>query len=62
MKPIIFIGENSLYFFPLTTYIPVRIVSLLELNGVTVDRAGKLLSKLMGFVCTTVIVKIKNSM
>ena len=61
MKPIIFIGENSLYFFPLTTYIPVRIVSLLELNGVTVNGIGKLLSKLIGFACTTAIVKIKNS-
>ena len=61
VKPIIFVGENSLYFFPLTTYIPVRIVSLLELNGVIVNGVGKLLSKLIGFVCTAVIVKIKNS-
>ena len=61
MKPVIFIGENSLYFFSLTTYIPVRIVSLLELSGVTVNGIGKLLSKLIGFACTTAIVKIKNS-
>lgn len=60
MKPIMFVGENSLYFFPLTTYIPVRIVSLLELNGIAINGIGKLLSKVIGFVGTAMIVKLKQ--
>lgn len=60
MKPIIFIGENSLYFFPLTTYIPVKIVSLLELNGIVINGIGKILSKFIGFAGTAMIVKLKQ--
>lgn len=60
MKPIIFIGENSLYFFPLTTYIPVRIVSLLELNGIIINGIGKILSKFIGFAGTAMIVQLKQ--
>lgn len=46
-----YIGSNSLFFFPLMTYVPVRIVSCAE-KWIIVTSWMKLLSKVIGFIVT----------
>lgn len=52
-----YIGKNSLYFFPLTAYIPVRIVDLLSYYF-NVNFIMKIISKIIGFVATYFIVEL----
>lgn len=52
-----YIGKHSLYFFVLTAYIPVRMMQILE--GTELDNPFiKILSKILGFVLTFVIVEL----
>lgn len=57
VKCLKYIGKNSLYFFVLTAYIPVRMMQLLE--GSELDNIFmKILSKLLGFALTYVVVEV----
>lgn len=54
-----YIGKNSLYFFPLTAYIPIRIVDLLS-HYFNVNFTMKIISKIIGFIVTYFIVELLN--
>lgn len=57
VKCLKYIGKNSLYFFVLTAYIPVRMMQLLE--GSELDNLlVKIISKILGFVLTYVVVEV----
>ena len=57
VKCLKYIGKNSLYFFVLAAYIPVRMMQLLE--GSELDNIFmKILSKLLGFALTYVVVEV----
>lgn len=61
-KPLNYIGRNSLYFFPLTYYIPFSVVDGLHINGnhSTSALIIKLGMVFVGFTVTVVVVTVKN--
>lgn len=59
MKPINYMGHNSLYFFPLLAYIPVRLVDIMD-NYVLVGPLFKVISKLIAFFLIYVFIEIKH--
>lgn len=60
MIPVKYIGKNSLYFYPLTAYVPNTIVSVLELTGMDAGKLIKIISKVLGFVGTWLYIEGKN--
>lgn len=60
--PLSYIGKNSLYFYPLTSYFPMTIVLLAEKILGAVGILIKLGSKVMGFLVTSVIIEWKTKL
>lgn len=54
-KITIYIGEHSIYFFPLTAYIPVRLVEYCGMY-IKINIGMKILSKIVGFILTYFII------
>lgn len=54
-----YIGRNSLWFFPLLTYIPVTTVELLHLySRIQVNNVIKILTKFEGFIVTMFFIEV----
>lgn len=55
-----YIGRNSLYFYPLTAYVPTAIVIIAKNYGIEVGTIVKFITKLIGFAFTTAIIQFKR--
>lgn len=60
VKMLMYIGENSKFFYPLTGYIPGTSVALLEKAGMQVGAIIKIITKVIGFLATWGITEIAN--
>jgi hypothetical protein len=59
--PLKYIGKNTVWFFPLSAYIPVTIISIIDkFTFFQVNVAIKLASKFFGFLCIFIIIESRK--
>lgn len=61
MRLLAYIGKYSLFFFPLTAYVPNFLDAVLNSNGVSTTFVIKCLNKVIGFIVSYMVVEIYKS-